>query len=111
FNISYILLTVLFLAISCKQKEEPQVERKPGNSITYAKGFELYDYDEFSVLKVTRAWPGMDGEFAYVLKRQAVKVPDSLSGFQQIQIPITRMVATSTTHLPALELLEEVHTL
>lgn len=111
FNISYLLLTVLFIAISCKQKEERQVERKPGNSITYAKGFELYDYDEFSVLKVTRAWPGMNGEFTYVLKKQAVQVPDSLSGFQQIQVPIARMVATSTTHLPALELLEEVHTL
>jgi iron complex transport system substrate-binding protein len=100
------------LFIQCKEgtkKEIPKVNSK--NEIQYAKGLEIYKYNGYSILKVTKPWPKAKAIFTYILQEKNGKIPDSLKKFTIIPIPIKSIVVTSTTHIPALELLGVENTL
>ena len=81
------------------------------DEIQYAKGLEIYKYQGFSVLKITNPWPDAAASFTYILQENSGIIPDSLKQFSIIQIPIKSIVVTSTTHIPALELLGVENTL
>jgi len=81
------------------------------SSVKYAKGLELYRYKGFSVMKITKPWPEATKGFTYILKEKNGIVPDSLKEFTVISIPIQSIVVTSTTHIPALEMLGVENTL
>ena len=114
FNIlySFALLNLLFL-IGCKTNNENANNKilAVANSIKYAKGLELYHYQGFTVMKVTKPWPEATTGFTYILKEKDGIVPDSLKQFPVISIPIQSIVVTSTTHIPALEMLDVQNTL
>lgn len=100
------------LFIQCKEgtkKENKIVTSK--NEIQYAKGLEIYKYQGFSIIKVTNPWPQAKENFTYILQEKNGIIPDSLKQFTTIQIPIKSIVVTSTTHIPALELLGVENTL
>ena len=98
---------LLFFFISCKQNDgSSAVNNEVVNSeIQYAKGFELYKYSGYSILKVTQPWPKATAAFTYVLKEQNTIIPDSLQQFSIVNIPLKSIVVTSTTHIPSLEIL------
>ena len=75
------------------------------NSVKYAKGLELFHYKGFTVMKVTKPWPEATTGFTYILKEKDGIIPDSLKQFPVISIPIHSIVVTSTSHIPALEML------
>jgi iron complex transport system substrate-binding protein len=103
---------VLLLFIQCK--EEPKKQTKPRsikNEIQYAKGLELYKYQGFSILKITRPWPDAKQSFTYILQEKNGIIPDSLKQYTVIPIPLKSIVVTSTTHIPSLELLGVENTL
>lgn len=106
---------VLFLvfAIGCKKNEENSTTAtaKTTNSIQYAKGFEIYRYDGYSVVKVLNPWPDAKKTFTYVLHKKEASLPDSLKNYIDIQIPIKSIAVTSTTHIPSLEMLGVENTL
>ena len=109
----YSVFLFLIFAISCKKSEENQAvsNQKIENSIQYAKGLEIYEYEGYSVVKVSNPWPDAEKGFSYVLHKKEVSVPDSLKNYTQIQVPIQSIVATSTTHIPSLEMLGVENTL
>ncbi len=110
-NTAFCFLAFL-LFIQCKEgtkKENKIVTSK--NEIQYAKGLEIYKYQGFSIIKVTNPWPQAKENFTYILKEKNGIIPDSLKQFTTIQIPIKSIVVTSTTHIPALELLGVENTL
>lgn len=109
----YSLFFFLIFAVSCKKNEENKVvsEDKTANSIQYAKGLEIYKYDNYSVVKVSNPWPDAEKGFTYVLHKKGISVPDSLKNYTQIQVPIQSIVVTSTTHIPSLEMLGVENTL
>ncbi|TDD97353.1 ABC transporter substrate-binding protein [Flavobacterium cellulosilyticum] len=98
--------------IQCK-KESKEVESisNSKNEIRYAKGLELYKYKGFSIIKITNPWPDSKKVFTYILKEKNGQIPDSLRQYNQISVPIKSIVVTSTTHIPALELLGVENTL
>lgn len=99
----------LLLFVSCKDKPTQQVVQSVQQPlIAYAKGFTLTAYDNMYVVQITQPWADAQEHFTYVLKREQAQVPDSLQHYVQIQIPIQTMACTSTTHIPALAVLEEV---
>ena len=81
------------------------------NSIQYAKGLKIYKHLGFSIVKITNPWPEAKEGFTYILQEKNGIVPDSLKQFPTISIPIQSIVVTSTTHIPALELLGVENTL
>ncbi len=105
-KISFILLFLLFF--SCKQSEkntkQSSIENQPN---LYAKHFRFIKFKSFGLLKIINAYPGAPG-YTYVLmpRKYKNKLPDSLKKYPVINIPVNRIVVTSTTHLPALEILK-----
>lgn len=106
------ILSLLFF-LGCKQNNGNKNSEilTIDNSVKYAKGLELYKYNGFTVMKVTKPWPEATRGFTYVLKEKGGSIPDSLKEFPIISIPIQSIVVTSTTHIPALEMLDVENTL
>lgn len=105
--LKYTAVLFLIFAVSCKENPatDGNLKAKAENAVRHAKGFEIYKYDGFSILKVSNPWPDAKEAFTYVLHKKGVSVPDSLKNYTQIQVPIKKVVVTSTTHIPSLEML------
>jgi len=112
FLTSFVILSLLFL-FGCKPNDAKEKSKIPAvaNSIKYAKGLELFQYKGFTIMKITKPWPEATTEFTYILKEKNGIVPDSLKEFPVISVPILSIVVTSTTHIPALEMLGVENTL
>ena len=111
--IRVILFLVLIPFIGCKKSSENSKNTLTNfeNSIHYAKGLEIYKQEGFSIVKITNPWPEAKEGFTYILQEKNGIIPDSLKQFTVIPIPIQSIVVTSTTHIPALELLGVENTL
>jgi iron complex transport system substrate-binding protein len=111
--IRVILFLVLIPFIGCKKSSENSKNTLTNfeNSIHYAKGLEIYKNQGFSIVKITNPWPNSKESFTYILQEKNGIIPDSLKQFTVIPIPIQSIVVTSTTHIPALELLGVENTL
>ena len=105
------LFLILSLFVQCKKENQHEIKSNIKNEISYAKGLEIYKYKDFSVVKITKPWPGAKENFTYVLQEKNGIIPDSLKQFTIIPIPLKSIVVTSTTHIPALEMLGIENTL
>ena len=102
-TIYFFLIFLLF--VQCKKETSAENTVAVKNEILYAKGIEIYKYKGFSILKITKPWPGAKENFNYILQEKDGIIPDSLKQFPVIPIPLKSIVVTSTTHIPALEML------
>lgn len=113
-KVSFTLLFFIFLLTGCKTEsnEDPVLTAK-GDSleIEYAKGFAVTEYDGYKILEVKNPWPDADKTFRYLLVEDQEKVPEELNFDARIEIPVKKIVVTSTTHIPSLEILNEEETL
>ena len=105
--------SLLLFLLGCKKNNEITISEisASANSVKYAKGLEIYKYDGYSILKITKPWPEASTGFTYILKEKNGIIPDSLKQFSVISIPIQSIVVTSTTHIPSLEMLGVENTL
>jgi iron complex transport system substrate-binding protein len=107
-----LLFTFLFLGLTqCKKTENIAKATVNENEIVHAEGFSLVEYDDFSILKVKNTYPESEETFTYVLHKENARIPDSLLKFISVQIPIQKIIVTSTTHIPSLEMLGVENTL
>lgn len=99
------IFTILF--ISCQQNPKTKIDiTSPENYIRYASGLSIQKYADFSIVSVSNPWPTADKKYTYILHKPTAVIPDSLKQYAAIQVPVKSIVVTSTTHIPALELLE-----
>jgi len=112
-TIKKTLLFIFFILglTQCKKTENIAKATINENEIKYAEGFSLVEYDDFSILKVKNTYPESNETFTYVLHKLNASIPDSLKQFTSIQIPIQKIIVTSTTHIPSLEMLGVENTL
>ena len=105
--------SLLLSFLGCKKNSENNSApfSASANSVKYAKGLEIYKYDGYSVMKITKPWPEATTGFTYILKEKNGIIPDSLKQFTVISVPIQSIVVTSTTHIPSLEMLNVENTL
>ena len=105
FKISIGLLLFTLMGCNQKKKELNAAILPISKEIKYAKGFKIDNYNGYSVLRITNTWPESKQIYTYILQEKNAKIPDSLKQFTVISVPIKKIVVTSTTHIPALELL------
>lgn len=107
FSSKILVLAFLIFALGCKENSESTsvTSSEIKNEIKYASGLAIFDYGDYSILKVSNPWPNATKDYTYILKEKNAKVPDSLSQFTTIQVPIKSIIVTSTTHIPSLEML------
>jgi iron complex transport system substrate-binding protein len=102
---------VLLIIYSCKTETNSATAISSKNTIRYAKGFLIENYDGYSIVTVKNPWPKATKTYTYILKEADGIVPDSLKQNPIISVPIKTIVVTSTTHIPSLEMLDEVNSL
>ena len=112
-------ILILFLSVlNCKEHKESNNSSIPVEnekvSVTYATGFSITEYTNYSILEIKNPWPKAEKSYRYALipKENAMKITLNSNDFDGIiSIPVEKIVVTSTTHIPALELLEVEQTL
>ncbi len=80
-------------------------------SLQYAQGFSVDYFDVYKVVTVFTPGSGTGEKFQYVLVQRGNESPDGYEGVPRIEIPVRTLITTSTTHLPHIEKLGEVHSL
>ena len=114
-NLFTIVFLFSFLVFnSCKNESKPEVSENQQTSkslVEFATGFDILDHEAYKILSVSQAWPGSKKTFRYALLKEGQNLPDSIEADAILTIPITSIVVTSTTHIPALELLGVEETL
>jgi iron complex transport system substrate-binding protein len=106
-----IILILTSLFVQCKKEKPIESKILIQNSVKYAKGFSIENYENYSVVTVKNPWPKASKTYKYILKKKNGIVPDSLKNNLIINVPIKNIVVTSTTHIPSLEMLNEEKTL
>lgn len=110
FKFTAILLLSSFFG--CKQDVmQHEMAVRTQNEIRQAKGFAIYRYDGFSVVKITNPWPNATKDYTYVLAKKGGRIPDSLRLYSVVTVPLKSVVVTSTTHIPSLEMLGQTHSI
>ncbi|MEO9569922.1 MAG: ABC transporter substrate-binding protein [Polaribacter sp.] len=101
------VLLFLLITISCK-KETVKINKKTKieSTIKYAKGFDIVEGNGIKKLIIKSAYQNSKKVFEYSIKR---KTNSNIKNFEKsiISTPIDRIVVTSTTHIPMVELLNE----
>ncbi len=103
-----VLLFSCFTLVSCK-KETTTVPLK--KSFAYAKGFSIETEGSNSKITIFNPYKNAAKNYQFLLVPKGDKIPPHDSKTQIIRTPVEKIIATSTTHIPLLELLEVTHTL
>lgn len=101
------LFTLTIFTISCKkevQKEIKTLEKNTISSIKYAKGFDIIHDKGIKKLIIKSAYKNAD-EVEYIIKNKSNLNTNYTN--KDIAVPIEKIVVTSTTHIPMVELLNE----
>lgn len=112
-----VYLLVILTFVCCKNEPKAELAKTSETEVLdlkYAKGFSVNDLGNFKVLTITKPWPKAEKVFKYAIISKAEMAHTSFlkedyDGF--IVDPVQNIVVTSTTHIPALELLGVEHTL
>ncbi|WP_111306936.1 ABC transporter substrate-binding protein [Confluentibacter sediminis] len=111
------LLIILLTLLNCKNEPKKQLSESFESEqlpLKYAKGFSVEDYGTYKILEIKNPWPKAENVFKYAIinKENAAKTTFPAGAYDGIIInPIQKIVVTSTTHIPALELLNVEKTL
>ncbi|MGV6831548.1 MAG: ABC transporter substrate-binding protein [bacterium] len=113
---TFLLAGLLSFTFSCKKSGEVQETSEISSKqteIKYAKGFTITDYETYKELKIINPWQNADKTFTYAItsSESTKNAFDKEKYDGVIELPLTNIVATSTTHIPFLELLNEEHAL
>ncbi|WP_299386550.1 ABC transporter substrate-binding protein [uncultured Lacinutrix sp.] len=114
--LSFLLFIILGIT-SCKKEVKPNPEIKQDvakSELKYADGFSITHNENFKIITINSPWPKSEKTYKYVLVNKSIlpKITFNKDEFDGIiTTPIEKIVVTSTTHIPALELLGVQETL
>lgn len=114
-NLIVFIIAIAF--ISCKKETkitQPQPNDGKEMPLKYAKGFSVTDFETHKILTIKNPWQNADKMFRFALIQNQKKATINIKNQKfdaVIKTPIQSIVVTSTTHIPALELLNVEQTL
>ena len=107
-SISFIIS--ILLLFSCKDEKGSNKHHTnygvQKESITYAKGFSITYFENYSEIIVTSAYPNSQDTYRYLLIHKEQNIPEHNNTDVIVKLPIDRLVVMSTTNIPALEYLD-----
>ena len=103
----FLFFSILFIFACKTDRKNPSDLNQSGDTlaVNYAKGFTIVQYEGYKILNVENPWPEADKTYSYLLVENESKVPSKIKYDHRINIPVTKIVVTSTTHIPSLEAL------
>nr|WP_244545570.1 ABC transporter substrate-binding protein [Algoriphagus locisalis] len=103
-------MSVIISFSGCKEKVGKSEDTLEKLDISYASGFTIFKGENFWKVEVTQPWTGADRIFSYlVLKENAEKPAGEFDAI--IQLPVEKVILTSTTHIPHLDMLNSTEKL
>ena len=94
----HLLLVSTILLSACKENPKKETVTPIKSSVKYAKGFDIINVnEETKKLIIKNPYLNANESFEYILSKNKQK--------DAIHIPIEKLVVTSTTHIPMLEVL------
>ncbi|MBT4414122.1 MAG: ABC transporter substrate-binding protein [Polaribacter sp.] len=111
-NINFIpVLIYILISISCKNEViKVDIKQLFENNIKYANGFDIITKNGIKKLIIKSPYQNSKDVFEYQIKNKTVSKNINKNNLI-IEVPITKIVVTSTTHIPMVELLNEEATL
>jgi len=109
----FFFFSILFIFACKTDKKNPSDLNQAGDTlaVNYAKGFSIIQYEGYKILNIKNPWPEADKTYTYLLVEDESKVPSKVKYDHQINVPVTKIVVTSTTHIPSLEALNRENSL
>ena len=103
------ILIILFSVIysSCEKMIKTEILKEIPSTIKYAKGFDIINEKGTKKLLIKSAYQNSKELFSYQILNKDKKGARKDLIDQEILVPINRIVVTSTTHIPMIELLNE----
>lgn len=103
-----ILLLIVFGA--CKKEDKLTIPnaKQSNDGVSYATGFTIDNTENYPIVKVTNPWPNAEKNFTYAFipKEKIAQTTYPKNAYDAvITTPIETLIVTSTTHIPALEVL------
>ena len=71
-------------------------------TVEFASGFDVEYHGNYKVITVANPWQGAQESFRYVLVQCGTPAPQDVEG-TVIEVPVSNIIAMSTTYLPTLE--------
>ena len=106
------ILSLLILISSCVNSEKESTSndliKSTKTSIKYAKGFDIQSYDGYVKLIIKSPYPDAEQYQEFILISNKER---DFDGKNKIYTPVLKVVATSTTHIPMIEILGETNSL
>ncbi len=103
---------IIVLFISCKNEPKKSSETVITSTnevaIKYAEGFEITAFEDYKAITLKNPWPGSNLTFKYALVEKGATLPNAENYDAVVEVPVKRIVVTSTTHIPSLESLDEI---
>ena len=111
----FLFILISFVISSCKKEQNAIIKNQQKTLIKYAKGFDIQYNNNYIKLIIKSPYPNAkEAQEFYILAENNVINKTSESELATkipiqkiIETPLEKVVVTSTTHIPMLELLEE----
>jgi iron complex transport system substrate-binding protein len=106
FTSNFYFLLFIICSYSCKKDMPKSVNLSHSKSeIKYAKGFDIVNENGVKKLIIKAAYQNSKSIFEYEILQKTAEKSDFKNNF--VHVPIEKIVVTSTTHIPMVELLNE----
>ncbi len=104
FSVRYlILLGWMIMLFSCENKTLSPLE-KTSVPLEFAKGFQLFRGENFWEIQVSQGYIGAEKTYRYLILEEGASIEKT--GFDAVvQLPINKVILTSTTQVPHLDML------
>jgi iron complex transport system substrate-binding protein len=104
----YFCLSLFIITLGCSEiKKTPSIDHNDKQilNIKYANSFNINYFDNYKIIEIINPWPDSEETYTYALAENGTVIPPSISYDAIIEIPVSTIVVTSTTHIPSLEML------
>lgn len=107
-NILILIISCLF--ISCKEQQNQQ-KKASLKTLKHAKGFTISNENGFKKITINNGYKNASKNYEYLLVPKSSEIPKHSKEVQIIRTPVEKIIVTSTSHIPLLELLHKERSL
>lgn len=106
----YSLFIFVGIIVSCSSPQKKETTTVT-QTLKYAKGFSITTENGFKKIIIGNPYKNAEKKYEYLLVPKGKTTPNHKSDVQVIRTPVEKIIVTSTSHIPLLELLEKENTL
>lgn len=106
-----VLLLLLSICFTCCKNNKDTFKETQFVNLKYAKGFSISKERGFKKITIHNAYKNAEKKYQYLLVPKDKEIPSVDSDIQIIRTPLEKIIVTSTSHIPLLELIGKENTI